>query len=536
MKKRVYAVLAACVILFSGVAVRLYTLSDSVLQAASANQSTRTQTIAVSRGTIYDRYGVPLVNAQKEIVASIAPYDECIRALRQRLSGAEASSVMARFEEYERPVVTLSRWLPPTVGVVQAEVPVRYEECGLAPHVIGYIDASGQAVTGIEKGYDEVLLSYRGEATVRYAVDALGRPIETVDDEFSNTLDRSAGGIALTLDAQLQKVVQSAAENYLSRGAVIISNAVSSQILASASVPAYNQNDVAAVLSDPASPLIDRTCINYNCGSVFKIVTAAAALEAGIAPAKTYMCHGETVVDGIAFGCHSHGDKTALNMTEAMALSCNSYFIQLALEIGADTVLSTAIRFGLSDAVTVAADYVTAVPILPSMEDLSAPAALANFAIGQGDLLATPYHVNALMQTVVNDGVRRDMTLYYGKVDEHGKCTVSGHQPQETRVVSSRTAALLINMLQAVVDGGTGTSAALSTQAVAGKTGTAETGWMQNGSEVVQSWFVGCFPADNPQYIITVLSENGGRNGQTAAPLFAEIAKEIVASGLMLSE
>ena len=531
-RKRVYAIFSVLILLFCGVGIRLLQLSDDALKTASNQQSTRAQTIAVSRGTIYDRYQEPLVNTRSEIVASIAPYEECVTALRKQLPPSESSDIIQLFEEQERPIVRLSRWLPPTIGVAQVEVPLRYDNV-IAPHIIGYVDGEYNGVTGIEKGYDEQLSSYEGAAVVRYAIDALGRPMSAVDEEIENTLTVSAGGVALTLDAQVQTIVREVASAYMERGAVIVTDAQTAQVLASVSLPDYQPNDVADVLEDVGAPLLDRSRINYNCGSVFKIITAAAALENGITPDTTYTCTGEISVDGVAFACHNHVGSRTFTMREAMTCSCNGYFIQLALEVGAAAIHRVAEKAGWGEAFTLANGIFAAASVLPNDEDLSSNAALANFAIGQGDLLATPYHVHTLAQAVANGGLRQEMTLYYGRVDENGVLTPTGHCPEVTRIFSENTANVLADMMTAVVESGTGSAASPRAVKAAGKTGTAETGWLQNGDEVVQSWFTGYCTTDEPRYVITVLSENGGANGKTAAPLFAAIVNTLDDAGLI---
>lgn len=529
MRRRLIAVMVAMAVVLTGLGVRLYSLSGGKLQAASEQQATRRETIAVARGTIYDRYLQPLVNRSKRILASVAPFSECVALMEQTLSGTYRQTVVSALSQGERTLVEMNGWVSPTVGVVQISAPIRYDSDALACHVVGYINGEGDGVSGMEKVYNELLASYRGEASVSYSIDALGGVAIGGEDVLTNTLDNALGGVALTLDSEIQRIVQQAAVAYLERGAVVVTDAVSGDVLASVSVPVYDQNDVESALEDPSSPLPDRTRMDYDLGSVFKLITAAAALERGFSTGKTYTCTGYVEVDGIRFHCHNPLGDGKQTMGQAMANSCNCYFIQLALDVGATAIYDLAQRAGFSEAITLTADYQTARAVLPSRQDISADAALANLSIGQGDLLATPYHVAALFGAVAAEGILTRPTLFYGTVDEKGVLTEDPTLPETVRLFSSATAAQLRAMLRKVVEEGTGMAAAPREQTAAGKTGTAQTGWEINGEEVVQSWFAGMYS----RYVITVLSENGGTNGKTAAPLFATIADALFEAGLV---
>ncbi len=533
MRKRLICLLVSIAVMMTGLCVRLYGLSVSDLQTAAGLQSTRRDVIAVARGTIYDRYLQPLVNRTQEITLAVAPFAECIALMEQTLKGQERNRVLKELQNGNAVTVAAERWLPPTVGLTQIRAPKRYDDEPLACHTLGYINGDGAGVNGIEKAYEQLLSSYNGEASVTYTVDALGRVAMESDTALTNTLSNAAGGVALTLDGEIQRLVQQAAAAYLERGAVVVTDAASGEVLASVSVPAFDPNDVESALDDAASPLLDRTRTDYDLGSVFKVITAAAALENGFSVGKTYTCEGSVVVDGIRFHCHNPLGDGAQTMSAAMANSCNCYFIQLALDVGAAAICELAERAGLSGALTLTAGLQTSGAVLPSRRDLSADAALANFAIGQGDLMATPYHIAALYGAVASNGVMTAPSLFYGTVNERGVLTKDPTAPETVRLFSAQTASALRGMLEAVVTSGTGTAAAPDERTAAGKTGTAQTGWELDGEEVVQSWFAGYYPADDPQYVITVLSENGGENGRPAAPLFAAIAGELFYAGLV---
>ncbi len=527
-----WALFAAFVVLLGGIGARLLYLSHEKHLAVSELQSTRVQTIAVSRGTIYDRYGEALVNREQYRLASVSPTSVCMQTVRDAQMD-NIDEIVARLEKGERVTTPIHTWLPPTAGIVQITAPERYDAMGLACHVIGYVNGEGVGVCGVEKSCDALLSSYGGEATVRYQTDALGNVCDNSVDTLTNTLSRARGGVALTLDAQVQALVQATASSYMERGAVVVTDAKTGEVIASVSLPLYDQNHVDAALSSVASPLLDRTLIGYNVGSVFKILIAAAALEHGMSPHTVYTCTGSYTAGGQTFHCHNPLGDGALTMTEAMARSCNTYFIQLALDLGAKAIYDMAVSLGFTDRLSLSESYGTSRAILPSERDLSAEAALANLAIGQGDLLASPYHIASLVGAVATEGIYHTPTLLYGEADESGVIQPHNNRISSERVFSSKTAQLLHAMLLPVVERGTGIAAAPAHGFAAGKTGTAETGWEQEGEEVVQSWFAGYYPAEEPQYVITVLSENGGQNGCVAAPLFAAVADKLYAAGLV---
>lgn len=533
MRKRLLAVAVAAVIVFGGIGARYLQIANSGFAEVSKDQSTRVQTAAVARGTIYDRYFQPLVNSTSRVTASVGASADVKQVIADAVKEDEREMLLEQLAAGERVVTTLDGWLPPTVGMIQFEAPVRYSDDPQAVHLIGYISGDGDGVTGIEKGYDEILSSFVGKATVSYQTDALGRASTDGRDTLTNTLSNAVGGVVLTLDAQIQRIVQNLSAAYLERGAVIVSDAANGEVLAAVSLPTYDPNDVASALNEKSSPLIDRTLLNYNCGSVFKIITAAAALENGFGVDTVYTCTGSYRIGENVFHCHNRLGDGQQTMDTAMANSCNSYFIQLAMAVGAEAIVETATAAGFAQDLLICDGYRASCGVLPSKADLSADAALANLAIGQGDLLATPYHIHTLFGAIAAGGIKRQPTVYLGSTDD-GKTLASQKETVDSvRLFSYRTARQLESMLEGVVENGTGKAASPSYLNAAGKTGTAQTGWEQDGKEVVQSWFAGYYPVSSPQYVITVLSENGGANGKTAAPLFKEICDALFEAGLL---
>jgi len=533
MLRRMKVVLTTTAVLFVALFGRIYSLSSGMISTVATAQSTVSKTLFVSRGSIYDRYLRPLVNRETQWLVSVNPYAEALMEQKDTLSTEQMQAIREAMEHQRRAVFISDHPLTPVEGLVQFEIPVRYAGEVMAPHVIGYTNDEGDGVTGVERGYNEELSAFRGEIGISYAIDALGRPTEETVEKQWNTTALSEGGIVLTLDRDIQQTVQELSCSYLTAGAVVVSEVGSGEVLAAVSAPYFHPEEVEQVLDSEQSPLLDRSLCNYNIGSVFKVLIAAAALENGISEEFATECEGRCDVDGVVFACRDHGIGHPLTMREAMAVSCNTYFIRLAQEIGAAPILAMARQAAWQESLLVAKGIQTEAALCPTESELSVEAALGNLAIGQGTLMASVYHVHSTMAAVANGGEWVEPSMYAGQVDPMKRQDLTDHQPYRTTLFSGDTADRLRLMLGDVVASGTGTSAKPTYGTAAGKTGTAETGWLINGEEVVQSWFSGYYPSDRPQYVITVLSENGGRNGRPAATLFAAVANALFETGMV---
>jgi penicillin-binding protein 2 len=187
-----------------------------------------------------------------------------------------------------------------------------------------------------------------------------------------------------------------------------------------------------------------------------------------------------------------------------------------------------ACQFGLNETIRLADTIAASAALLPEVHVLStSDAALANFSFGQGYLMATPLHFAAIVSTIANNGVMITPQLVKGEIDEKMQFSAA-EQGSGREVVSPATAQLLQNMMSRTVTNGTGKSASPNDCSAAGKTGTAETGQIIDGKSVTQSWFVGYFPADNPQYTICVLAENATATNTQSTVIFKEIANGIM--------
>ena len=527
MNKRVVALLAGLGVLASGVVARVCVLTNGNLSTAAGRQTRYTVTVARSRGTIYDTNLTPLVNTGSEYHVSVAPTPEALATMAGQLSAEEWAALDKRLSAGKPVAATMSKAPSTAPGIVAFQAPVRYAEALPAAHLLGYVDSEGTSGTsGVERVFDRVLNEYAGEATVTYTTDGTGALLSGVAPEIENTLANSKGGVALTLDSQVQKIAQRAADRYLPQGAVVVSEASTGRVLAMVSTPGFQPDTVGDLLQDKRSPLLNRALCHYNCGSVFKIVSVAAALEAGIPTSTTFSCTGRMDVEGVRFHCHHQLGHGTLSMMGGFAQSCNPYFIQLAQRMGGESLCRMASALGFDRAITLYEDYETDAAVMPNTPPQGA--ALANLSFGQGDLLATPLHIAQLVGAVVNDGQVRQPTILKGFVDEKGTLT-EAELPRTTTAFSAKTAEALREMMVQTVQTGTGKSARPVTGGAGGKTGTAQTGWKQEGAEVVQSWFAGFYPATEPKYTVVVLAEDADNTGGQSSAAFKQICEQLAA-------
>ena len=531
MKKRMLVFGAVLTAFFAALTGWLYHLATSdTIGSAASSQSRSTILVARARGTLYDRYLRPLVNQDRENRYAVFPDNQTVAALSSALSATESEDLTRRFLTGKPFTVTIDRLLPLTTGVQAFSVPVRYRvDSAFAVHLIGTLDSTGtHGVSGAEWAFDERLAAAAGEAHVTYTVSGSGMRLTGTAAERVNTLSSTAAGVVLTVDRDIQTVAERVADAAVPTGAIVVMDPYSGEILAMVSRPGFTRDTLGAILEREDAPLVNRALANYNCGSVFKIVSAAAALDAGLSADTSFSCTGAVNVGGVTFRCHHRLGHGTLNMFGGFSQSCNPYFIRLIEQTGADALYDTAQAFGFSRAFAIAPGWQTAEANLPSRDALVSPAALANLSFGQGDLLATPVHIAAAVSAVVNYGRLSPPTVLKGYADADRTTTAASHAPKQI-ACSPLTAVTLKKMMIDVVENGLGGAAKPKGGTAGGKTGTAQTGAVgQNGEEKVQSWFAGFFPAVQPQYVAVVVSEDAQSTGCYASAAFRSLAEEVM--------
>ena len=261
---------------------------------------------------------------------------------------------------------------------------------------------------------------------------------------------------------------------------------------------------------------------------MFKPVLAAAAIEAGL-DGLVVECPGYTMVDGQVFRCASGTAHGTVDLAAALEQSCNGYFIRLGQQLGAERVLEAARALGFGQHTPVAGSLQGAAGKLPALEMLEASGQLANFSFGQGQLLATPLQVAAMMNTIAAGGVCRTPSFVLAVLDgESGEVVESGAIPAARQVFSARTAQRLQQLLTGVVAEGTGRQGAPIHGSAAGKTGTAQTGqFTAEGEEKMNLWFAGFCPAEDPRYTVVVLQDGQTDPVCSSARIFAQVCEAL---------
>ena len=529
MSKRICFLFFLLCLSFGVLFVKIAGLCGGNVSDVAASKNTVGVTVASSRGNIYDCNMRQIVNCDTVLTAAIKPCEESLSSLKALVPENEIPSVYATLSQ-GKIAVCASNAVFDEKNIKTAQTAVRYGENSLAPHITGYVDGDGNGVSGIEKCYNNVLLSYSGTLKARCGAAASGKLLEGAEITFFKDGYMSAGGVELTVDRDIQKLCESALGEFgIDRGAVVVLDSATSEIRAMASAPTFDRNAPEKSLNDPSSPFLNRAVTPYSVGSVFKAVVACAAVQNGIPTDLSFVCTGKYILNGdISFGCFKKTGHGNMNMNSAMAESCNPYFINLALKTGKESICAMGENLGLGQKIELADGWETKPGIMPSADSLISDADLCNLAFGQGKLLASPLQMSAVYAAVANNGVYRAPSLMKAVIDENGKEIKKAALPVPRRVMSVDTAKTVTGLLRETVVSGSGKRAETEYSDAAGKTATAQSGWFdESGNEVTHSWFCGFFPYDSPRYVITVFKENGAGGSSDCAPVFKYIADGI---------
>lgn len=531
MEKRVIAVFCTMLTLFAGMFYRTYALSmgGGELAQAAQNQSTYTLEVARTRGMIYDCALRPLVNAEMQTRAAILPSPRSAQTMQKLLDKDELLARMEDGRPFAAAIPEAQRAaLENAEGVTLFQAPSRYGAHPTAVHLIGHLQDSAGAY-GLEQVYNDFLAENGGVLEARYQVDAMGRALTNGGPELVDTTGNKRG-LVLTIDERIQRIAEYSARQYITKGAVVVMECETGEIRACVSLPEFDPVNLSASFDAANSPFVNKALSTFAVGSSFKLVVAAAALEAGITPGIVE-CTGNINVNGQVFNCNNRAGHGTMDLKSATEQSCNPYFIELAREVGARRLRDTALAFGFSQATPLAPEYSGAAGTVPSLETLQSPAALANFGFGQGELTATPLQLAQMVSVFANGGLLVQPRLVEGFSNEGGTA-VAQREPQTApaRVISERTASRVRALMLDVVEEGSGKRAKPQEGGAGGKTGSAQTGRYYDEArenEIVEAWFVGFFPAEAPKYTVVVLAQGADSGSTYAAPIFKDIADAV---------
>lgn len=527
MQKRAISLFLAICAIFSFITFKIISLSSSTYAEAEKTNATRTLTVGESRGNIYDTNLKKLVAAEEKKIAVAKPGAQSLKSIEEFINEQDAKEIIdeitngypVMFETYE----TIEN-----DDIMTFSVPLRYTDNNIASHIIGYLDGEGNAVSGIEKAYDDFLKEASGKLSVTFGVDAngkiLGGFIPTINDENFNSKE----GVVLTLDTEIQRACEKAMDDGgITSGACVVLSCADAAITACVSRPDFDIKNIADALNDANSPLINRAFTAYPVGSVFKSILSSFMLESGQA-IPDYTCKGEIKIGDTSYGCNKKTHHGTIGLAEALQVSCNTFFINLVKDADSEKLYDFCTSLGFSASTHLAGEMYCAEGNLPTADELDNKGARANFSFGQGTLTATPLQMAAAYLAIADGGYYRYPYLVKGTLDENGFLTETERKPQ-SKVMSEKTSETMRELLQKVVTEGNAYNGEAKNCTTAGKTGTAQSGIYDiDGKEILRTWFVGFFPASDPLYAVAVMKENGTSGGADCGPVFSRIADDVM--------
>ena len=437
-----------------------------------------------------------------------------------------------------------------------------YPNGALAAHIIGYSGKTGaqphgalqpnellwpdlEGREGLEKTFNEKLSGRHGVLNMTFN----GKGVKT--SERIVTPPIPGNNLVTTLDLHLQKLCEETLSKGAKRGAIVMVDPNTGDVLALASwptfdpnlfVPSISESDFRRINEDPNIPLIPRAYrASYPAGSTFKVIVGAAALQSRtIDKDDEFSGPSSMYIGNVLFHNWKKTDSGDLNFVQALTQSCNTWFYQVGIKTGGDKIVDWGHRFGFGQKTGLPLkdedpgrlpdnDYMKRVHKRRMMDG-----DVANLAIGQGDLLVTPVQMAEAMATIANGGTFYQTRLVeqVQSVDNTIVEAYPTHPRREVGLSSDVLATLKKGMLGVLGKGGTAAKARVPGVEVVGKTGTAQ--WGGNGDKSKQryaAWFVGFAPMDKPQYAFAALYEGeqgvSTHGGTYAAPLIGKVLREV---------
>lgn len=524
MQKRIKAVCLVLLLVFCSLSVRLFVvqiINGKELQRKATGQWTRDLSLTASRGSFFDSTGDTLA-------VSYTTYDVYVRGrevkspthtatVLSNLLGLDFQTTLEKVSKKNISEVLLKMQVDVDLaeqiykekldGVYLTENVGRYYVYGnLLTQLLGFssIDNEGQA--GLEAYLNDYLTGTDGYSYVQS--DLQGK-------EIGGSIRYYVSGIAgddvtLTANSKIQILLEQILEKAYSEQEAksvtgIVMDAETSQILAISSKPSFDLNepprdDLTALFEQSKMKAVTDT---YEPGSTFKILTVAAALEAGVVSLDDHFyCPGYRIVDGQRIKCWKtigHGNQT---LAEAFANSCNCCFMDLALRLGVDRFYSYMEKFGLGQKTGITINGESAGILMPKSSVKTVD--LARMGFGHA-IAVTPIQLLSIVAGITNGGVYHTPTVIKEITNVDGNVTYTP-QVKEKRIISETTSEIVNGLLQKA-ENKTGDYTFVEGYNVGGKTGTAqkydESGKIANGKYI--SSFIGTYPADNPKYLFVIL-------------------------------
>lgn len=497
-------------------------ICSTSLRSKAVKYNTYTVNIGRNCAGIYDRNGKPLNNLDSVRYAVVDPSSPSAVKL---LNFTDNSTDYKKKLDGNYPFICeISNDCPQAEDIYTFAKYERNTSDQLAVHVLGY-ESDGHGICGIEKGFDNFIRSHYSECSVTYEVTATGNVLKGTECDVRSGSAVSAG-IVTTIDRDIQKICEDAGKN-IRKGAIVVMDVNTGEIRAMASFPDFDPASPEKYIDRTDAPFVNRALTPYSVGSIFKLIPCTAALRSGFDSNFTFNCTGSYDMYGQIFNCHKWGGHGDLSMREAVVESCNTYFIELSSYISGEKLLETARAYGFGRGSYLCKGVYSQKGNLPTAAELDIPAEKANFSFGQGKLMATPVQIAVMTSAIANGGKAPYPLLVKGTSEDIAEDIPKCPDPVYSHACDAETAAILRSFMEDTVI--KENSAAIPDCCRAGgKTSTAQTGrFDENGNEYLNCWFTGYFPAEAPEYAVTVLVEEGYTGNATAGPVFKEICNKI---------
>ncbi len=560
IRKKTALYVAIILLGFTAVTIHLIYLmigSSEYYRKEALELHQREREIKAPRGVIYDRNGIPLaankpVCTVSVIHSQLEEPERVIRILAKQLE-LDEETVRKKVEKVsarEKIKNNVARNVGEKIrgyhlaGVMVDEDYRRwYPYSTLFSRVLGFTGSDNQGIVGLEVEYDSQLQGKSGN--ILTLTDARGVEIANAGEEREEPVAGRA--LYTSLDYNIQRYASQACEKTWKKKeaksvSMVIMNPKNGEIYAMVNLPEYDLNDPFTLIGDvdtdnlTAKEKQDRLnqmwrnyCINdtYEPGSIFKIVTATAALEEKVVSVNDYFsCPGFRIVEDRRIRCHKAGGHGQETFREGIMNSCNPVFIDVGLRLGAANAYKYYRKLGLFE--TTGIDLPGEANSIMHKPDKIGAVELATMSFGQSFQI-TPMQLLRAAGAAINGGTL--VTPHFGVkiVDENSGKEKKLNYPKKTGAVSPETSALMRELLEAVVAEGGGNKAYIEGYRIGGKTATSQKLPRGNGKYI--SAFLGFAPADDPTVMgIVLIEEPKGvyYGGTIAAPVMREMFEMIL--------
>ena len=550
-KKKIIFILIVCTIIWFIIIARLVfiqLIEGEKWTTKANNQLYISRIITANRGTIYDASGkvvlaqsssvetvsVNPLNIAKENKEKVAKafseifeldYDKVLKKVNKKSS---IETIIKRVDKEKTD--SLRIWMQENniyTGInIDEDTKRYYPYSTLASHIIGFVGSDNQGLDGIEAKYDEILTGENG--SISKMMDAKGN---IIGDNGENYEDSNRGNdLVLSIDMNIQAIVEkyleeACIENVCTDGGnIIVMDPNNGDILAMATYPYYDLNNPYEITDETIAGMwgeLDSGEKNkylqsmwrnkavadtYEPGSTFKLVTASASLEEGIAETDrqgSYNCGGSIEIAGVRIKCwryyRPHGGQS---LREALMNSCNPVFIGLGQKLGVSKYYEYLRKFGFLEKTGI--DLIGEAKSIFLKEEKVGPVELATISFGQR-FEVTPIQMITMVSSIANDGIYVKPRVVKAVVDSKTGERKDLEPVFKDEVISKETSEKVLSMMTSVVSEGTGKNARVQGYNVGGKTGTSEDG--VNTGKYVTS-FIGVAPTDDPKVTILVTLYN----------------------------